>query len=65
MREGVDEAALVRRCLAGDAEAFEPIVRAYQAPLFNVALRMLGTPEDASDATQTLSLIHISEPTRH
>jgi RNA polymerase sigma-70 factor, ECF subfamily len=53
LREGVDEAALVRRCLAGDAEAFEPIVRAYQAPLFNVALRMLGTPEDAGDATQT------------
>jgi RNA polymerase sigma-70 factor (ECF subfamily) len=53
LREGVDEAALVRRCLTGDAEAFEPIVRAYQAPLFNVALRMLGTPEDARDATQT------------
>jgi len=43
----------VQRCLAGDAEAFEPIVRAYQAPLFNVALRMLGAPEDARDATQT------------
>ncbi len=53
LKESVDAAALVRRCLAGDTEAFEPIVKAYQAPLYNVALRMLGTPEDASDATQT------------
>lgn len=53
LRESGDEAALVRRCLAGDADAFEPIVMAYQGPLFNVALRMLGTPEDARDATQT------------
>jgi RNA polymerase sigma-70 factor, ECF subfamily len=53
LRQGVNEAALVQRCLTGDAEAFEPLVKAYQAPLFNVALRMLGTPEDARDATQT------------
>ena len=52
MREG-DEVALVRRCLSGDADAFEPIVKAYQAPLYNVALRMLGTPEEARDAAQT------------
>jgi len=52
-RKGEDEGVLVRRCLAGDADAFEPIVRAYQAPLFNVALRMLGTADDARDATQT------------
>jgi len=47
------ERALVNRCLAGDTAAFEPIVEAYQRVLFNVALRMLGSPEDAGDATQT------------
>ena len=52
-RKDEDEAALVRRCLEGDANAFEPIVKAYQAPLFNVAFRMLGTADDARDATQT------------
>lgn len=43
----------VALCLKGDASAFEPIVARYQKVLFNVALRMLGEPEDARDVTQT------------
>lgn len=48
-----DDAAAIRRCLAGDAEAFEPVVERYERVLFRVALRMLGNAEDARDATQT------------
>jgi RNA polymerase sigma-70 factor (ECF subfamily) len=46
------DATLVARCLAGDVEAFEPLVHRYERILFNVALRMLGDREDARDVTQ-------------
>ena len=44
---------LVGRCLAGDQAAFEGIVVRYQRGLFNVAIRLLGSYEDARDCTQT------------
>src|SRR5215212_1070296 len=44
---------LVVRCLAGDQAAFESIVVRYQRGLFNVAIRLLGSYEDARDCTQT------------
>ena len=47
-----EDAALIEQCLAGDQAAFETIVRRYQRGLFNVALRMLGSYEDARDSTQ-------------
>lgn len=47
-----DDEALVQRCRDGDTEAFEQLVARYQRALFNVALRMLGSYEDARDATQ-------------
>ena len=48
-----DDAAVVARCLEGDCNAYEEIVKRYQRTLFNVALRVLGDYEDARDATQT------------
>jgi RNA polymerase sigma-70 factor (ECF subfamily) len=48
-----EDAAAVARCLEGQQDAYEAIVRRYQRGLFNVALRMLGNYEDARDATQT------------
>jgi RNA polymerase sigma-70 factor (ECF subfamily) len=48
-----DDAAVVARCLAGEHNAYEAIVNRYEKGLFNVALRMLGSYEDARDATQT------------
>ncbi len=39
--------------MRGDCEAFEPLVARYQHVLFNVALRMVGDPEDARDVAQT------------
>ena len=50
-QDGADLAA-VRRCLDGDRAAFEELVLRYQRPLFNVALRLLGRYDEASDATQ-------------
>lgn len=46
------DAAAVARCLAGEQDAYEVLVRRYQRGLFNVALRMLGNYEDARDAAQ-------------
>ena len=48
--------ALVKRCLDGDPDAVGELVDRYQKPLFNVALRMLGDPQDAEDVTQTVFL---------
>ncbi|HEX6464260.1 MAG TPA: sigma-70 family RNA polymerase sigma factor [Vicinamibacterales bacterium] len=44
----------MRRCLEGDRAAFEELVQRYQRPLFNVALRLLGRYDEASDATQNV-----------
>lgn len=53
MNDGTDDPDLVRRCVAGDPEAFAPLVARYERPLYNVALRMVGSREDARDITQT------------
>jgi RNA polymerase sigma-70 factor (ECF subfamily) len=47
-----DDHALVARCLEGESTAFEGIVDRYQRVLFTVALRTLGSYDQASDATQ-------------
>jgi RNA polymerase sigma-70 factor (ECF subfamily) len=47
-----DEQRLIDRCLAGEAEAFRPLVNRYQRVTFSVALRMLGSRADAEDVTQ-------------
>lgn len=45
---------LVRECLDGDNNAFAVLVRKYERPLFNLALRMVRDREDAMDVTQTV-----------
>ena len=47
-----DDKDLVKRCLAGDLNAFETILERYQKPVFNVALRVLSNTDDAADVTQ-------------
>ena len=47
-----EEQALINRCLAGDPEAFRPLVQRYQRVTFSVALRMLGSRADAEDVAQ-------------
>jgi RNA polymerase sigma-70 factor, ECF subfamily len=48
------DAELVRECLAGSQKAFEMLVRKYEKPIYNVALRMLRDPDDAMDVAQTV-----------
>jgi len=45
---------LVRRCLAGDLEAFELLLDRYERPIFTAVLRMVQSHEDAEDTTQTI-----------
>lgn len=47
-----DEAALIGRARQGDRDAFTQLVMQYQVPLYNMALRMIGRPEDAADVAQ-------------
>src|SRR2546427_6729856 len=47
-----DDAALVARAREGDREAFTELVMHYQVPLYNMALRMVGSRDDAADIAQ-------------
>jgi RNA polymerase sigma-70 factor (ECF subfamily) len=51
-----EDAAIVADCLGGSPQSFVVLVERYQRVLYNLALRMLGDPEDARDATQTAFL---------
>jgi len=42
----------IQRSQGGEAEYFDRLVEAYQAPVYNLCLRMLGNPGDAEDAAQ-------------
>ncbi|MBN2536973.1 sigma-70 family RNA polymerase sigma factor [candidate division WOR-3 bacterium] len=48
----VPDDELVRRVQQGNAEAFEELVRRYERKVYNITYRMLGNPEDASEALQ-------------
>ncbi len=43
---------LLRRCLTGDAVAWEDIVRRYHRRIYNICYRFAGSAEDADDLTQ-------------
>jgi RNA polymerase sigma-70 factor (ECF subfamily) len=43
---------LVTRAKAGRLDAFEELVRRHRDRIYRIALRMLGDPSDAEDATQ-------------
>lgn len=46
------EAAVVRRVLEGDVNAYEELVLAYEKNVYNLALRMVGNAQDAEDMAQ-------------
>jgi RNA polymerase sigma-70 factor (ECF subfamily) len=50
--DAFDEPGLAGRARQGDRQAFTELVMHYQVPLYNMALRMVGTPEDAADVAQ-------------
>src|SRR5205823_11691636 len=43
---------LVARAKSGDLEALEALYRAFETPVYNLAFRMLRSPEDAEDVLQ-------------
>ena len=55
----------MQRCLKGDRQALEALIREYQKPLYNATYRILGNPEDAADATQAAFLKAIEHLDRY
>ena len=45
-------ALLVRRCVSGDAAAWEEIVQKYHRRIYNICYRFAGSADDAQDLTQ-------------
>ena len=45
-------ASLVRRCVAGDAGAWEEIVNRFNRRIYNICYRFTGSPDNAEDLTQ-------------
>lgn len=48
----IEEKKIIKKAVAGSAEAFEQLVLQYQNPIYNLCLRITGNPEDAADMTQ-------------
>jgi RNA polymerase sigma-70 factor (ECF subfamily) len=55
-REGEAAALLVARAKAGDASAFEALVRRYRKRIYALALHLTGSGSDADDITQDVFL---------
>ncbi|MBI2458756.1 MAG: sigma-70 family RNA polymerase sigma factor [candidate division NC10 bacterium] len=55
-RAGGEDRGLVDRAQAGDAGAFETLVRRYQGWVFTLALRMVGDRAEAEDLAQEIFL---------
>ena len=47
-----DDRRLIAECLGGRREAFGDLVTRYQARLYNAALRLVQSPDDAADVVQ-------------
>ena len=51
---------LTARAVAGDKAALQAICTALQAPIYALALRMLGTAQDAEDCTQEILVLVVT-----
>jgi RNA polymerase sigma factor (sigma-70 family) len=49
---GADDSALARRAAAGDGDAFAELYERHESRAFNLCYRILGSRDDAADATQ-------------
>ena len=47
-----DEAGLARRAVAGDGDAFAELYTRYEKRAYNLCLRIVGSEDEAADATQ-------------
>ena len=52
LEENALTAALVRRCISGDAGAWEELVRQQNRRIYNICYRFTGSGSDAEDLTQ-------------
>ena len=62
-------ASVIRRCVAGDAAAWEELVRAHQRRVYNLCYRFTGSSENAEDLTQEVFIkmyrtLNTYEPTK-
>ncbi len=48
----MNEGLLLEKAKKGDVEAFEELIAGYQKRVFNIALKMIGNHEDASELAQ-------------
>ncbi len=51
-----DDAELVRRCRAGDCDAFEEMYRQHSPRIYSLACRMTGSPQEGEDLLQDIFL---------
>jgi len=51
-----DVAVLIERTLGGDAAAFEQLIMRYERRIYTLAMKLLGSTEDAQDAAQEVFL---------
>jgi RNA polymerase sigma-70 factor (ECF subfamily) len=54
--DAIEIPALVQRTLSGDSAAFERIIFRYERRVASLAMKLLGTPDDAQDAAQEVFL---------
>src|SRR5690348_9917302 len=52
--DAAEQEAWIRRCQAGDAEAFAPLVEAYQRQIFSVAYHLVRRRNDVEDLVQEI-----------
>jgi RNA polymerase sigma-70 factor (ECF subfamily) len=50
--ESQHTSSLIKRCLVGDASAWEEIVRSHNRRIYNICYRFTGSQDDAEDLTQ-------------
>jgi len=59
------EADIVARVLNGDRQAYALLVQEYKNPVYNLAYRMTGNPEDAEDIAQEAFLSSFRQLSRY
>jgi RNA polymerase sigma-70 factor, ECF subfamily len=56
MDHQAEEILLIERALQGDRDAFSQLMHRYAGAVYGLAYRMLGSPQDAEDASQEIFL---------
>ena len=52
----MNETVLIKRAQNGDSKAFELLIEAHFKKIYNIAYRISGNPDDASDMTQEVMI---------